>query len=83
MAVVSLPRCVGEELTRGLIELSTPSGFRVVGASLTCGYEGATAVGQDYEAPFIFAGTIPRAFVETRGPLDRGPLAELEAILSP
>jgi hypothetical protein len=39
-------------------------------------------VGPGYEAPFAFAGTILRAHVETRGPVLRDPLAELEAILS-
>jgi len=33
-------------------------------------------------APFPFSGTIHRAVVETRGPVLRDPLAELEAILS-
>ncbi|MBV9094939.1 MAG: sulfatase-like hydrolase/transferase [Streptosporangiaceae bacterium] len=52
------------------------------GAGLTCGYEWGPAIGSGYAAPFPFAGTIRRAYVETMGPAVRDPLAELEAILS-
>jgi arylsulfatase A-like enzyme len=77
-----LLRCDGVELVRGTIERFTPSGFNGVGVGLTCGYEWGPAVGLGYEAPFSFAGIIERAVVETRGPIVRDPLAELEAILS-
>jgi arylsulfatase A-like enzyme len=79
---VGVLRCDGEEVARGVIDRFTPSGFNGVGAGLTCGYEWGPAVGTGYEAPFTFAGTIVRAVVETRGPVVRDPLAELEAILS-
>lgn len=79
---VGILRCDGEELARGPIERFTPSGFNGVGAGLTCGYEWGPAVGAGYAAPFTFAGVIERAVVETRGPVVRDPLAELEAILS-
>ncbi|MBU6516039.1 MAG: arylsulfatase [Acidobacteriota bacterium] len=75
-------RCDGEEVGRGRVARFTPSGFNGVGAGLTCGYEWGPAVGTGYEAPFEFAGTILSALVETRGPVVRDPLAELEAILS-
>jgi arylsulfatase A-like enzyme len=75
-------RCDGRDVGRGVIDRFTPSGFNGVGAGLTCGYEWGPAVGPGYSAPFAFAGTIRRAVIETRGPLVRDPLAELEAILS-
>jgi len=75
-------RCDGRETGRGYIPVFTPSGFNGVGAGLTCGYEWGPAVGDGYAAPFEFRGTIRRAWVETRGPVVRDPLAELEAILS-
>jgi hypothetical protein len=74
--------CDGRETGRGLIPRFTPSGFNGVGAGLTCGYEWGPAIGTGYTAPFPFRGTIRGARVETRGPVVRDPLAELEAILS-
>ena len=74
--------CDGEEVGRGAIPRFTPSGFNGVQAGLTCGYEWGPAVGDGYTAPFAFGGTIRRAVVETRGPVVRDPLAELEAILA-
>jgi arylsulfatase A-like enzyme len=79
---IGILRCDGEELARGVIERFTPSGFNGVGVGLTCGYEWGPAIGTGYDAPFAFGGTIVRAVVETRGPVVRDPLAELEAILS-
>jgi arylsulfatase A-like enzyme len=74
--------CDGREVGRGVIPRFTPSGFNGVGAGLTCGYEWGPAVGTGYTAPFTFGGVIRRAVVETRGPVVRDPMAELEAILS-
>jgi arylsulfatase len=74
--------CDGRETGRGVIPRFTPSGFNGVGAGLTCGYEWGPATGTGYTAPFPFRGTIRGARVETRGPVVRDPLAELEAILS-
>ena len=74
--------CDGHETGRGLIPRFTPSGFNGVGAGLTCGYEWGPAIGTGYTAPFPFRGPIRGARVETRGPVVRDPLAELEAILS-
>jgi arylsulfatase len=79
---VGVLRCDGREVGRASIPRFTPSGFNGVGAGLTCGYEWGPAVGAGYEAPFAFAGTIRGAWVETRGPVVRDPLAELEAILA-
>jgi hypothetical protein len=74
--------CDGRELARAEIPRFTPSGFNGVGVGLTCGYEWGPAIGDGYSAPFRFAGTIRQAVVETRGPVVRDPLAELEAILA-
>ncbi len=75
-------RCDGREVGRREIPRFTPSGFNGLGAGLTCGYEWGPAVGTGYAAPFAFPGTIVYAAVETRGPVVRDPMAELEAILS-
>ncbi len=74
--------CDSREVGRGVIPRFTPSGFNGAGAGLTCGYEWGPAIGTGYTAPFPFRGTIRRACVQTRGPVVRDPLAELEAILS-
>jgi hypothetical protein len=71
-------RVVGE----GPIPRFTPGGFNGVGAGLTCGYEWGPAIGDGYNAPFAFNGTITTAIVEVTGPVVRDPLAELAAILS-
>jgi len=75
-------RCDGREVGRGAIPRFTPAGFTGTGVGLTCGYEWGPAVGDGYEAPFAFPGTIRRAFVRVTGPVVRDPIAELEAILS-
>jgi arylsulfatase A-like enzyme len=69
-------------VAEGTIDRFTPAGFNGVGVGLTCGYEWGPAVGEGYEAPFTFNGTIQRAVVEVTGPVVRNPLAEIEAILS-
>ncbi|HEX9063484.1 MAG TPA: arylsulfatase [Streptosporangiaceae bacterium] len=74
--------CDGREVGRAVIPRFTPSGFNGVGVGLTCGYEWGPAVGDGYAAPFRFPGLIRLARVETRGPVVRDPLAELEAILA-
>ena len=74
--------CDGREVARALIPRFTPSGFNGVGVGVTCGYEWGPAIGTGYEAPFAFPGVIRRAHIETRGPVVRDPLAELEAILA-
>ena len=72
----------GSEVGQGEIPRFTPSGFNGLGVGLTCGYEWGPAVGAGYTAPFPFGGTILLALVETRGPVVRDPLAEIEAILA-
>jgi arylsulfatase A-like enzyme len=79
---VGVLSCDGQEVGREAIPRFTPSGFNGVGAGLTCGYEWGPAIGAGYTAPFPFPGTIHRAVIETRGPVVRDPLAELEAILA-
>lgn len=75
-------RCDGVEVGAGRVDRFTRSGFNGVGAGLVCGAEWGPAVGEGYDAPFPFTGTIVRAEVETRGRPRRDPLAELAAILS-
>ncbi len=79
---IGVLRCDGVEVGRAPIPRFTPSGFNATGVGLTCGYEWGPAIGPGYLAPFTFGGVIRRAVVQTRGPVVRDPLAELEAILS-
>jgi arylsulfatase len=72
----------GDVVSEGEINRFTPAGFNGVGVGLTCGYEWGPAVGDGYEAPFTFNGTIERAVVEVTGPVTRNPLAEIAAILA-
>jgi hypothetical protein len=72
----------GEELARNSVERFTSSGLHGVGAGLTCGKEWGPPVGTGCETPVEYAASILRAFVETRGPVVGGPLADLEAILA-
>jgi arylsulfatase len=60
----------------------TPVAFNEVTIGLTCGYEWGPAVGEGYEAPFAFNGTIVRAEVTATGPVVRDPVAEIAAILA-
>ncbi len=75
-------RCDGRVVAQGSISRFTPQAFNGVGAGLTCGYEWGPAVGNDYIAPDRFNAIIDRAVVETRGPIVRDPMAEIEAILA-
>jgi arylsulfatase len=72
----------GAVVAEGVIRSFTPAGFNGVGVGLTCGYEWGPAVGDGYQAPFPFNGTITHAVVEATGPVVRDPLAELAAIMS-
>ncbi len=75
-------RVDGQTVAEGPIGRFTPGSFNGVGVGLTCGYEWGPAVGDDYTAPFPCTCTIVRAVVETRGPIVRDPIAEIERILS-
>jgi hypothetical protein len=56
--------------------------FNEVAIGLTCGYEWGPAVGDGYEAPFAFNGTIVRAEVTATGPVVQDPVGEVAAILA-
>lgn len=75
-------RCDGQTVAAGPINRFTPQAFNGVGVGLTCGYEWGPPVGDGYAAPDRFNCTIERALVETRGPVLRDPMAEIEAILA-
>ncbi|HEY2214145.1 MAG TPA: hypothetical protein VGH31_03745, partial [Acidimicrobiales bacterium] len=72
----------GRTVAEGTISRFTPQAFNGVGVGLTCGYEWGPAVGNDYSAPDRFNAIIDHALVETRGPIVRDPMAEIEAILA-
>jgi arylsulfatase A-like enzyme len=75
-------RIDGTVVAEGPIGRFTPGQFTGVGVGLTCGYEWGPAVGEGYVAPFPCNCRIERAVVETRGPVVRDPIAEIEKILS-
>jgi arylsulfatase len=75
-------RVDGVTVAEGPIARFTAGGFNGVGVGLTCGYEWGPAIGTDYAAPFPATCAIDRAIVETRGPVVRDPIAEIEAILA-
>ncbi len=72
----------GDVVIEGVVNRFTPGGFNGVGVGVTCGYEWGPAIGEGYDAPFPFSGTIERAVVEVTGPVVRNPLAEVAAILA-
>jgi arylsulfatase A-like enzyme len=72
----------GTRVGTGTVERFTPVAFNEVMTGLTCGYEWGPAVGDDYQAPFPFNGTIVRAEVTASGPVVRDPVAEVAAILA-
>ena len=72
----------GAVVGTGTIERFTPVAFNEVMIGLTCGYEWGPSVGDDYDAPFAFNGTIVRAEVSATGPVVRDPVAEVAAILA-
>ena len=60
----------------------TPTRYNNTGAGLSCGYELGPPVGEGYEAPFRFIGTIHDVVVDVNGEAPRNPLAEFERIMS-
>jgi arylsulfatase len=72
----------GEVVGRGDIPKFTPTSFNNTNAGLTCGYELGPPVGEGYEAPFRFTGSITEAIVEVTGVPRPDPLAEFEKIMA-
>ena len=60
----------------------TPVRYSITGGGITCGWEQGPSVGDDYEAPFAFNGTMRRVVVEVDGHPHRDQNAEFEAIMS-
>ena len=72
----------GEVVGRGEIPKFTPTAFNNTNAGLTCGYELGPPVGEGYQAPFRFTGSIAEAVVEVTGAPRPDPLAEFERIMA-
>ena len=72
----------GDVVAEGSVDRFTPAVFNEVGIGLTCGYEWGPAIGEGYEAPFAFNGTISRAVVSATGPMVVDPVLEVAAILA-
>ena len=66
----------------GIIAKTAFSRYSITGGGLTCGWEQGPAVGEDYEAPFPFAGTLHQVEISVNGDAWRDPEAEFEAIMS-
>jgi hypothetical protein len=56
--------------------------YSITGGGITCGWEQGPAIGDDYEAPFPFTGTLGPVTVHVLGPEHRDPEALLASILS-
>ena len=72
----------GDVVGAGTVPRFTPTRYNNTGAGLSCGYELGPPVGEGYEAPFRFIGTIHDVVVEVNGEVPRNPLAEFERIMS-
>jgi arylsulfatase len=72
----------GTVVAEGEIARTTPVRYSITGAGLTCGWEQGPPVGEGYDAPFRFSGTIHRVVVEVAGAGHRDPAAEFEAIMA-
>jgi arylsulfatase len=60
----------------------TPARYSITGGGITCGWEHGPAIGEGYDPPFPFNGTLERVVVEVDGVAHRDPQAEFEAIMS-
>ena len=60
----------------------TPVRYSITGGGITCGWEQGPPVGEGYDAPFAFTGTLRRVVVDVGGNPYRDPQAEFEAIMS-
>jgi arylsulfatase len=76
--------CDGELLAESEIPRFTPSSFNGTGHGLSCGYELGPAIGDDYEAPFRFNGTLHRVevVVDVTGEPHTDPRARFDAIMA-
>jgi arylsulfatase A-like enzyme len=74
--------CDGEIVGKGKIDAFTPSAFTYTGAGLTCGYEQGPPVGEGYQAPFAFNGTIHSVIASVRGRHVEDPESRFNAIMS-
>ena len=72
----------GAVVAEGIIAKTAFSRYSITGGGLTCGWEQGPAVGEDYEAPFPFAGTLHQVEISVNGDAWRDPEAEFEAIMS-
>jgi arylsulfatase len=72
----------GQPVGEGEIPHLTPVRYSITGGGITCGWEQGPAIGDDYAAPFPFAGVLRRVVVEVDGPPHRDLEAEFEAIMS-
>jgi arylsulfatase len=72
----------GRDVGGGPITTTTPVRYSISGAGLTCGWEQGPPVGEGYEVPFRFTGTLQRVVVEVDGVGHRDPEAEFEAIMA-
>ncbi len=72
----------GEVVGQGAIPQVVPVRYSLTGGGVTCGWEQGPAVGEGYEAPFPFSGTLIKVVVEVAGDTQRDLEAELAAIMS-
>jgi hypothetical protein len=74
--------CDGEPVGEAEIPRVTPSSFNGTGAGLSCGYELGPPIGDDYEAPFRFTGTLRRVTVMVADESSPDARARFETIMA-
>ena len=74
--------CDGEQVGEAEIPRFTPSSFNGTGAGLSCGYELGPSIGDDYDAPFRFNGTLHRVEVSVTDESGTDARAQFEAIMA-
>ena len=72
----------GEVVGSGPLPRLTPARYTITGGGMTCGWEQGPPVGDDYQAPFRFTGSLRRVVLDVGGQPFRDAVAEFEAIMS-
>ncbi|MEY2438021.1 MAG: hypothetical protein QOF97_2857, partial [Acidimicrobiaceae bacterium] len=72
----------GRVVATGEIGRINPARYTITGGGITCGWEQGPPVGEGYNAPFRFTGSLRKVVVHVGGLPHRDPVAEFEAIMS-
>jgi arylsulfatase len=72
----------GRVVATGEIGRINPARYTITGGGITCGWEQGPPVGEGYNSPFRFTGSLRKVVVHVGGLPHRDPVAEYEAIMS-